>query len=508
MAEPGTEGLTSRSGKDRYALPPAPFLNRRRLCPAAEELAARVWPRAWPPRIVAGLSAIADLAAIVLAGFAAALAGGYEIRDVLLGTVLSTGVGIGTVVAFHSAGLYEIRALYSPRIFGLRAAAAWSAVCATCLFMTLAVARGLVPDPSWWGAFLVAASAALGAVKLAQAAILAAALPRGLLERRTVLVGGGPPAQAILRALRAGPSGDVRVLGYFDDRDDSRVPDSLPGCPKLGDTDDLVEFVRRVPVDLVLFTLPFTAEDRILDMLRKLWLLPVDIRLAAHQSRLRLRARCYSRVGGIPVVDLADRPVADWDAVLKTAFDRAGGAVLLLLLAPVMLMVACVLRLSGTGPVLVREQRYGFNNEIIEVLRFREPVPPPATAGASREPRLEAQRTLAILMRRTGIASLPQLVNVVFGGKLSLVGPAPHPPEPRAAVQGCDDVVDGYFARHKVKPGITGWAQIAGLDGLEEPVSVQRRIESDLYYIENWSILLDLYILAMTPFARSRPRAE
>jgi lipopolysaccharide/colanic/teichoic acid biosynthesis glycosyltransferase len=507
MPELGTEDLTATPGKSRPAFRAAPFLNRRRLCPAAEELASRVWRRSWSPRIVAGLAALADLVAVAAAGAAVSFSGPLDGDAVLLGGLIAAGVGIGTVVAFQAGGLYEIPSLRDPVRSGLRAAAAWSAIVAFGLLLTLVVVRRLAPDPAWWGAFLLAGCAALAVARLAAAAVLREASRRGLLEVRAVLVGGGPPAQAILRALRAGPAGTVRVLGYVDDRDD-RAPDTLPGCPKLGDTDDLVEFVRRVPVDLVLFTLPVTAEERILAMLRKLWLLPVDIRLAAHQSRLRLRARCYSRVGGIPVFDLADRPVADWDAVLKAVFDRTVGAALLVLLSPVMLLVAAALRLDGSGGVLVREERYGFASEVIDVLRFRQPRLPDVLPQEAPSWRMRLSGALAVLMARTGIASLPQLFDVVVSGRLSLVGPAPHPPLAPSADANCDDVVDAYFARHRVKPGITGWAQIAGLDGTSETASVQRRIESDLYYIENWSLLLDLYILAMTPFARTAPETD
>jgi lipopolysaccharide/colanic/teichoic acid biosynthesis glycosyltransferase len=508
MADQGIERITAPPGRDRYALPPAPFLNRRRLCPAAEDLASRVWRRSWSPRVVAGLAAIADILVVSGAGAACAVLAGSNATGVLVATLLASVIGAGTALAFRAAGLYDVRALLLCAAAGVRAGAAWSAVVVTSLLLTLATTGRLAPDPAWWGAFLCAATAALASVRLAAALILGEAMRGGLLERRTVLVGGGAPAQALLRALAAGPAHDVRVLGYFDDRDDTRSPDALPACPKLGNTDDLVEFVRRVPVDLVLFTLPVTAEDRILAMLRKLLMLPVDIRLSAHQSRLRLRSRCYSRVGGIPVVDVADRPVTDWDAVLKGAFDRVVGLVLLALLAPVMLLTAITLRLSGPGPLLVREERYGFNSEVIQVLRFRIPDEVESAEGPPPSRLALRARALAQLIGRTGIASLPQLLTVVFSHSLSLVGPAPHPPLPRSGTE-CDAVVNGYFARHRVKPGLTGWAQIqAGGSEIDQTSAAQGRIEHDLYYIENWSMLLDLYILAMTPLARLRAGRE
>ena len=125
------------------------------------------------------------------------------------------------------------------------------------------------------------------------------------------------------------------MLGVFDDRGDERSPDTVEGFPKLGNVDDLVEFARSTRVDLVIFALPITAEQRILQMLRKLWVLPIDIRLAAHANRLRFRPRSYSYVGEVPVLDIFDKPIADWDVVVKLAFDKIVGALALIALSPV-----------------------------------------------------------------------------------------------------------------------------------------------------------------------------
>ena len=206
----------------------------------------------------------------------------------------------------------------------------------------------------------------------------------------------------------------------------------------------------------------------------------------------------------MPLIDVVDQPIADWDVVIKWLFDKIVGSLALLGLAPVMALVALAIKLDSKGPVLFRQKRYGFNNELIEVFKFRsmyvdQPMRHAAKLVTKDDPRVTR---VGRFIRKTSLDELPQLFNVVFKGNLSLVGPRPHALQAKAADRLYDEVVDGYFARHKVKPGITGWAQINGWRGeTDTPEKIQQRVEHDLYYIENWSVLLDLYILFKTPFA-------
>ena len=204
------------------------------------------------------------------------------------------------------------------------------------------------------------------------------------------------------------------------------------------------------------------------------------------------------------MLDVFDKPIADWDVVIKLAFDKIVGALALIALSPVLAATALAIKLDSPGPVLFRQKRYGFNNELIEVYKFRsmhvDQLDPTAAKLVTRDdPRVTR---VGRFIRKTSIDELPQLFNVVFKGDLSLVGPRPHAIHAKAADRQYDEVVDGYFARHRVKPGITGWAQINGWRGeTDTQEKIQQRVEHDLYYIENWSILLDLYILAMTPIS-------
>jgi len=242
-------------------------------------------------------------------------------------------------------------------------------------------------------------------------------------------------------------------------------------------------------------------------MLKKLWVLPVDIRLSAHTNKLRFRPRSYSYIGNVPVLDVLDRPITDWDVVMKWLFDRVVGGLALLVATPIMILVAIAIKLDSRGPIFFKQKRYGFNNEMIEVYKFRSMYvdrcdPTASQLATKNDPRVTR---VGRIIRKASLDELPQLINVVIKGNLSLVGPRPHAVHAKAENRLYDEAVDGYFARHRVKPGITGWAQINGWRGeTDTHEKIQRRVEHDLYYIENWSVLFDLYILAKTPIALAK----
>ncbi len=324
----------------------------------------------------------------------------------------------------------------------------------------------------------------------------------GRLERRAVIVGGGEPAAELIRSMEAQTNNDVRICGIFDDRTDDRSPSVVVGYPKLGTITQLVEFARMAKVDMLIVTLPLSAESRVLQLLKRLWVLPVDIRLSAHTNKLRFRPRSYTYEGSVPFLDIFEKPIADWDAVTKRAFDVFFSVLALVLLSPIMLATMIAIRMESRGPVIFRQKRYGFNNEVIEVLKFRsmyhEMADPEAKSVVTKgDPRVTR---VGRFIRKTSIDELPQLFNVLRG-ELSLVGPRPHAVNAHTQNQLWDEVVDGYFARHKVKPGVTGWAQINGWRGeVDDEEKIRERVNCDLYYIENWSLLLDLQILFLTPF--------
>jgi Undecaprenyl-phosphate glucose phosphotransferase len=327
---------------------------------------------------------------------------------------------------------------------------------------------------------------------------------QGRLARRTVIVGADVNGEQLIRELQSQEDSDIQILGVFDDRNDKRSMDTISGAPKLGKIDDIIEFARRTRVDLVLFALPISAETRILEMLKKLWVLPVDIRLSAHTNKLRFRPRSYSYLGKVPTLDVFEAPITDWDLVMKWLFDHVVGGLALLCALPFMALVALAIKLDSPGPVLFRQKRFGFNNERIDVFKFRSLYHDQADPLAKTVVTKGDKRVTRVgrFIRKSSIDELPQLFNVVFKGNLSLVGPRPHAVQQKLQSQLLDEAVDGYFARHRVKPGITGWAQVNGWRGeVDSEEKIQKRVEFDLYYIENWSVLFDAYILFRTPIS-------
>ena len=325
----------------------------------------------------------------------------------------------------------------------------------------------------------------------------------GRLVRRTVIVGGGKDAEELIAALSSDPSNHMRILGIFDDRQDDRAVGNYGGIARLGTFEMLTDFCRDAGVDLLIVTVPARAEERLMQILYKLFTLQVDVRVSALNSKLRLNSRAYTFIGRVPMLAVMDKPLSDWDRVLKNIEDRVLGALLLLLVSPVMALVAIAVRLDSKGPIFFRQKRYGFNSELIEVLKFRSMYVEKQDATASNlvtrgDPRVTP---VGRFIRRTSLDELPQLINVVKG-EMSLVGPRPHATGAKADRDLYENVVQGYFARHRMKPGVTGWAQINGWRGeTDTHEKLVRRVEHDLYYIDNWSVLFDLYVIAMTPIS-------
>jgi len=478
---------------------------KRQLSPAALAAASVATRPAISPIVVAGVVRAIEATLIAFVGTLAYYVYVFPAEGLRWPYIVAI-VGISTlsIVVFQAVDIYQVHAFRRPLGQMARLFSAWCVVflvaIAVSFFFKLDLAFSRVWLLSFWAVGLVV----LLALRSGLYVLVKAWMRDGRLTRRTVIVGGGAPGEALINSLKAQEDGDVRVIGVFDDRNDERAPTHCGGFPKLGTVDDFVEFARRTRIDLVIFSLPISAENRILSMLKKLWVLPVDIRLSAHSNKLRFRPRSYSYIGTVPVLDVFDRPIADWDVVMKWLFDKIVGGLMLIAALPIMAVIAIAIKLDSRGPVLFKQKRYGFNNDLIEVYKFRSMYVDQCDATANKlvtkgDPRVTR---VGRFIRKASLDELPQLFNVVFKGNLSLVGPRPHAVNAKAAARLYDEAVDGYFARHRVKPGVTGWAQINGWRGeTDTQEKIQKRVEYDLYYIENWSLLFDFYIVLMTPFA-------
>ncbi len=482
-----------------------PTERRRRLSPAALAVTNQKVQRAYSPVVIAGAVRVADFFLLSLVGVGLYLGYVSPLTGFHWGYVAAIfGITAAAVICFQAADIYEVQVFRGQLRQMTRMISSWAFVFLLFIGASFFAKLGGEVSRLWLAAFFFVGLAVLIAERLFLRSLVRAWGREGRLDRRTIIVGSDHSGEQLIEALKAQEDSDIDILGVFDDRNDTRALETCAGSPKLGKVDDIVEFARRTRVDLVLFALPISAETRILEMLKKLWVLPVDIRLSAHTNKLRFRPRSYSYLGKVPTLDVFEAPITDWDLVMKWLFDRIGGAVILLLAAPVMALVALAIKLDSPGPVLFRQKRFGFNNERIDVFKFRSLYHDQADPLASRVVTRNDSRVTRVgrLIRKTSLDELPQLFNVVFKGNLSLVGPRPHAVQGKLQSQLFDEAVDGYFARHRVKPGITGWAQINGWRGeVDSEEKIQKRVEYDLYYIENWSVLFDLYIVAMTPFA-------
>jgi Undecaprenyl-phosphate glucose phosphotransferase len=475
------------------------------LSDAALAAAAATLPPAMSPIVLAGLVRIAEFALVVVVGLSIHAVYLLPTEGLEWHYAAATGaIALMSVVAFQAADIYQVQAFRGYEKQYMRLASAWSLVFLMLIGVSFFAKLGEQFSRVWLGSFYVVGLFTLIVFRRALFLLVRRWTEKGYLTLRTVIVGGGEAGASVINELKRQKNLGLQIIGVFDDRGDVRSGAQVAGEPKLGRVDDLVEFGRLTRIDLVVFALPVSAEGRILEMLKKLWVLPVDIRLAAHSAKLRFRPRSYSYIGNVPVIDVADRPIADWDVVMKWLFDKIVGVTMLIALSPVMALTALAIKLDSRGPVLFKQKRYGFNNDLIEVYKFRSMRVETADATAAKlvtkgDPRVTR---VGRFIRKTSLDELPQLFNVVAAGNLSLVGPRPHAVNAKAESRRYDEAVDGYFARHRVKPGLTGWAQINGWRGeTDTHEKIQNRVEHDLYYIENWSVLFDLYILTRTPFA-------
>ncbi len=320
-----------------------------------------------------------------------------------------------------------------------------------------------------------------------------------LLSLNVAIVGAGEVGQHLVRQLKSQAEGQYRIVGIFDDRQ-TRVPPEIEGHRVLGTVDDLIRFARRHALDEIIVALPWRATSNLEELIKRLKLVPVNVKLCPDYVGWSLPARSFQSLAGVPMISVLERPLSGWSLVLKNLEDRVLASMLLVMSLPLFAAIAWLIKLDSPGPVLFCQKRYGFNNNRITVFKFRtmrhrpdddERSVPQARRNDPRVTRFGA------FLRRTSLDELPQLINVLRG-EMSLVGPRPHAV---AHNEQYAQLIDDYLSRHRVKPGITGWAQVNGLRGeTDTPEKMRRRVQYDLYYIDNWSLYLDLKILFLTLF--------
>ncbi len=323
--------------------------------------------------------------------------------------------------------------------------------------------------------------------------------PPGRAGERIAIVAATETALKLRDKLVADASGGTEVIGIYDDRLGRRT-DAAEKLPIEGSVADLLAYTREHDLDHVILALPPSARQRVDYYLDKLRALPVQVTIVQDVDEVGIEDGKVRWMAGERLVVLMDRPISRLGIALKRAMDIAIASVALLVAAPFLALAAIAIALESKGGVLFRQQRIGFNNRPFVVLKLRTMAADShgqdgSAAAVRGDPRVTR---VGAILRRTSIDELPQLLNVL-DGSMSLVGPRPQAVNMRIGDRRYSEAVAEYVVRHKVRPGLTGWAQIngtrAGIYTLEQAA---RAVELDLHYVQNWSLWLDLRILFRT----------
>jgi putative colanic acid biosynthesis UDP-glucose lipid carrier transferase len=313
--------------------------------------------------------------------------------------------------------------------------------------------------------------------------------------RSAVVVGANDVGLKFARVCDQHPNLFMQVHGFFDDRTDDRHPQQMPH-PILGKMGDIVAYVREHNIKMIFISQPISAQPRIRKLIDELQDTTASVYFLPDVYIFDLMQARFDNVGGMPVIAICETPFMGLNSTIKRASDLLLAAVILLLLAPLMLVIALAVKLTSPGPVIFRQRRYGLYGEKIIVYKFRS-----MTVAEDGDTVVQAKKNdqrvtpIGAFLRRTSLDELPQFINVLQG-RMSIVGPRPHAVAHNEQYR---KLIKGYMLRHKVKPGITGWAQVNGMRGETATLDkMEARIQYDLDYLRNWSLWLDLWIILKT----------
>ncbi|MGH8746674.1 MAG: undecaprenyl-phosphate glucose phosphotransferase [Burkholderiales bacterium] len=373
----------------------------------------------------------------------------------------------------------------------------WVVVCAALVAAAFLLKVSALYSRAAIVAWFLVTPALLMYSRLALRAALRALRSGGRNTRTVAVVGTGSIAESIVQRLEETGDFGVRLAGVYDDRGPERTARTWPGPLGVASNyDALIEQARAGAIDYVFIALPTRAEKRIVELVNRLADTTATVYVIPDLFISDLMRAQWTTLGGLPAVSVFDSPFDGVNGWLKRAEDLVLGGAFLALAALPMAAIAVGLKLTTPGSVLFRQKRYGLSGRLVEVLKFRTMTASddgPDMAQAHRDdPRVTR---IGHFLRASSLDELPQLFNVL-AGSMSLVGPRPH------AVAHNEEyrrLIHGYMLRHKVKPGITGWAQVNGWRGETDTLDkMQKRVAHDLEYVQNWSLWLDLKILAMT----------
>lgn len=348
----------------------------------------------------------------------------------------------------------------------------------------------------WLSEWMVLSLVALMGSRFVLLFLLRLMRAHGFNERRVIIIGAGGMgvklAESIQQALWTG----FRIVSFLDD-DAAAKPSSIRDIPVVQMSDNLAHYLQANHIDEIWITLPLSAEKRVKEILYQLRHSTLTTRYLLDIFGLDLLNHSITDLAGFPVLNIQSTPMRGVNRVVKAVEDRVIAAMILLVISPLMLLIALGVKLSSAGPVFFKQQRLGWDGKIIKVYKFRTMFIHQEIEGRVTQATAQDSRVTPFgrFLRRTSLDELPQFINVLQG-RMSIVGPRPHA---LAHNEQYKDSIHVYMQRHRMKPGITGWAQVNGWRGETDTLDkMQKRVEFDLFYINNWSLLFDLKIILLT----------
>lgn len=398
-------------------------------------------------------------------------------------------VSLLTLIVFQVSGIYRSWRGEGLRDEIIRVWVAWCLVFA--IFLTLQWMFKATAEYSriWEGSWFLMTAIIFAGARWSARTVLGAIRRQGIDSRSVVIVGATASGSRIARILGEDSWCGLKIVGYVSTSFDQEAYNNLP-C--LGAVEKYLESEKNALPDEIWLALPLRAGALIQNCLESLQDAPITLRLIPDFLDYRLLNNHATELAGVPVLTLRGSPLEGYAHLIKATEDRLLSALILLLTLPLMLLIAIGVKLSGPGPALYRQKRLGWNGRTFDMLKFRSmPVDTENENVRWGDAKNKKTTWFGAFLRRTSLDELPQFINVL-AGEMSIVGPRPERPE---FVEQFKGQIEGYMQKHLVKAGITGWAQVNGWRG---DTDLKTRIEHDLFYIENWSLVFDLKIILMT----------